>query len=133
MPAVAEEERPVCPLCERPNFHPSDHHLVPKSRGGRVTETICRDCHRAIHATFSNKELEREFHTCEALLAHEGLRRMIDFIAKQFNEQYPNRKRAISTVAMLAGAVLLARAVSDESLSDEILTACQEAAIAAIE
>jgi hypothetical protein len=74
---------PPCPLCERPNFHPSDHHLVPKSRGGKVTETLCRDCHRAIHATFSNKELERDYHTREALLAHEGLRRMIAFIAKQ--------------------------------------------------
>lgn len=78
-----EPERDPCPLCERPNYHPSDHHLVPKSRGGRVTETICRDCHLAIHATFSNKELEREYHTPEALLAHEGFRRMITFIAKQ--------------------------------------------------
>lgn len=72
-----------CPLCERPNFHPSDHHLVPKSRGGKLTATLCRDCHRAIHATFSNKELERDYHTREALLAHEGLCRMIAFIAKQ--------------------------------------------------
>jgi hypothetical protein len=72
-----------CPLCERPNFHPSDHHLVPKSRGGKLTATLCRDCHRAIHATFSNKELERDYHPREALLAHEGLRRMIAFIAKQ--------------------------------------------------
>jgi hypothetical protein len=72
-----------CPLCERPNFHPSDHHLVPKSRKGKVTQTICHDCHRAIHATFSNKELEREYNTVEALLAHEGFRRMVSFIAKQ--------------------------------------------------
>jgi len=74
---------PTCPLCERPNHYPSDHHLVPKSRGGRVTETLCRDCHRAIHATFSNKELERSYHTREALLAHEGFRRMVRFIARQ--------------------------------------------------
>ena len=72
-----------CPLCQRPNHHPSDHHLVPKSRKGKVTQTICRDCHRAIHATFSNKELEREFNTVETLLAHEGFRRMVQFIAKQ--------------------------------------------------
>jgi hypothetical protein len=72
-----------CPLCNRPNHYPSDHHLVPKSRGGRVTATICRDCHKAIHATFTNKELEKSYHTPEALLAHEGLKRMIDFIAKQ--------------------------------------------------
>ncbi len=73
----------TCPLCERPNLAPSDHHLVPKSRGGRVTATLCRDCHKAIHATFTNKELEKTYHTREALLAHEGFRRMVEFIGKQ--------------------------------------------------
>jgi hypothetical protein len=72
-----------CPLCGRPNHRPSDHHLVPKSRGGKVTETICRDCHDAIHATFDNRELEKEYATVDALMAHEGLAKMIRFIAKQ--------------------------------------------------
>jgi hypothetical protein len=82
MPAVPSPLDP-CPLCERPNHRPSDHHLVPKSRGGKVTATLCHDCHRAIHATFTNKELERAYHTPEALLSHEGFRRMIEFIARQ--------------------------------------------------
>ncbi len=76
-------EPPACPLCERANYHPSDHHLVPKSRGGRVTETICRDCHSAIHATFTNKELEREYATIEALMAHEKFAAMVRHIGKQ--------------------------------------------------
>jgi hypothetical protein len=57
--------------------------LVPKSRKGRVTETICADCHRAIHATFTNKELEREYSTVEALLAHEAFAQVVRFIARQ--------------------------------------------------
>jgi hypothetical protein len=65
------------------NFHPSDHHLVPKSRGGTVTQTLCRDCHQAIHATFTNKELEATYNTPETLLSHAGLRAMVKFIAKQ--------------------------------------------------
>lgn len=73
----------ACPICQRPNFHPSDHHLIPKSRKGKVTETICRDCHRAIHATFTNKELEREYNTVETLLAHEAFAKMVVFIARQ--------------------------------------------------
>ena len=73
----------ACPLCERPNFHPSDHHLIPKSRGGKVTATLCQDCHRAIHATFTNKELQAVYHTREALLGHEGFRKMVRFIARQ--------------------------------------------------
>lgn len=72
-----------CPICLRPNHHPSDHHLIPKSRKGKVTETICADCHRAIHAIFTNKELEREYSTVEALLAHEGFVKVVRFIAKQ--------------------------------------------------
>ncbi len=84
MKELAEAAEPLeCPLCRRPNHRPSDHHLVPKTRGGKVTETICSDCHRAIHATFSNKELERSFNTVEALLAHEGFAKMVAFIAKQ--------------------------------------------------
>jgi AcrR family transcriptional regulator len=61
------------------------------------------------------------------------LRRVIDFIAKQIDEQNPDRERAISTTAMLAGAVLLARAVWDETFSREILEACRAAAMKAIE
>ena len=72
-----------CPLCGRPNESPSDHHLVPKSRGGKVTETICRDCHTAIHSVFTNKELEREYSTIDALMAHEEFAKMIAHIAKQ--------------------------------------------------
>jgi len=72
-----------CPLCARPNRAPSDHHLVPKTRGGKVTETVCQDCHTAIHMTFSNKELERDLSTVEALLAHAHFQKLITFISKQ--------------------------------------------------
>lgn len=72
-----------CPLCKRTNQRPSDHHLVPKSRGGRETETLCMDCHRAIHTVFSNKELELSYNTVEALMANERLAKMIRFIATQ--------------------------------------------------
>lgn len=47
---LVEQIPDPCPLCTRPNYFPSDHHLVPKSRGGKVTKTICSDCHRMIHA-----------------------------------------------------------------------------------
>lgn len=46
----------------------SDHHLVPRCRGGKETETICEDCHRQIHAMYSNKQLE-DLCSVEALLA----------------------------------------------------------------
>lgn len=72
-----------CPLCKRPNLHPTDHHLVPKCRGGKETLTLCRDCHRAAHECFPNKDLAREYNTVKALMADAQLRRMVRFIAKQ--------------------------------------------------
>ena len=85
-PTIAElRERSVdpCPLCGRPNDDPTDHHLVPKSRGGKITKTLCRDCHKAIHAVFTNAELETTYNTVDALMSHAELATMIRFIAKQ--------------------------------------------------
>jgi hypothetical protein len=73
----------LCPLCERPNLHPTDHHLVPRCRGGKDTLTVCRDCHRAIHECFPNKLLEKEYSTVEALLGDSKLRQMVAFISRQ--------------------------------------------------
>lgn len=73
----------ACPLCARPNYFPSDHHLVPRCRGGKETKTICEDCHGAIHKTFSNKELEREYSTVDSLLAHPTFAGTVRFLSKQ--------------------------------------------------
>ena len=54
-------------------MNPSDHHLVPKSRGGKATLAICRDCHRAVHAVFTNKELEQKYHTVESRTAERSV------------------------------------------------------------
>jgi len=83
MKDLAEGEPARCPLCERPNEHPTDHHLVPKSKGGKVTETLCADCHRAIHAVFTNAELEKTYHTAEALLSHPTFAKTVAFLRKQ--------------------------------------------------
>ena len=45
-----EPER--CPLCGRvlePGASVDEHHLVPKSKGGKVKSLIHRICHRKIH------------------------------------------------------------------------------------
>lgn len=34
---------------------------------------LCRPCHKNIHATIENKELEREYNTLEALATHPGV------------------------------------------------------------
>lgn len=88
-----------CPICERPNYFPSDHHMVPKSRGGKTTETICEDCHKAIHAHFTNKELEETYHTPEALLSNEAFAKQVAFFQKQDPSRRTKTKKSKDRLA----------------------------------
>jgi TetR/AcrR family transcriptional repressor of nem operon len=54
------------------------------------------------------------------------VRRVFDSVAQQFDAATPDRERAIATLALCLGGLMLARAVKDRGLSDEILRACRE-------
>jgi len=83
-----------CPLCGREVPKVSDHHLVPKSRGGRETLPICLDCHKSVHAFFTNKELETTYNTVESLLADESFGKHIKWLSKQdSNRRYKTKRR----------------------------------------
>jgi len=71
-----------CPLCGR-TARLTDHHLVPRTRKGKETVPICEGCHRAVHAFFSNKELETRYNTVDALMADVGFAKQIRWIAHQ--------------------------------------------------
>ncbi len=79
---VASEGQVVCPLCEReiPPAQRDQHHLVPKSKGGRQTRLLHRVCHRQIHALFTEAELARQYATVEALLQHPGLQAFVAWV-----------------------------------------------------
>lgn len=69
---------PVCPICDRPipaGVPQSAHHLVPKLKGGKggPTDLLHHICHREIHASLTEAELARSYHTVEALRAHPRL------------------------------------------------------------
>ncbi|AKJ28372.1 HNH endonuclease [Caldimonas brevitalea] len=75
-----------------------EHHLVPKSEGGRDKTLVHRVCHRKIHATFSEKELAREYASWEALRGHPEIASFIAWVRKKPPEFYdrsvrPNRRR----------------------------------------
>ena len=53
---------------------------------------ICSDCHRQIHALYSNQELALRLFSIEALKNDEKLKKFIRFIKKQ-----PAMKRAVVT------------------------------------
>jgi hypothetical protein len=74
-----------CPIClhEYALAETSKHHVVPKSRGGRETERLCHPCHKQIHALFSEKELERQYNTIDALLEADAMKRWARWIRKR--------------------------------------------------
>ena len=96
----AEQVAP-CPLCGReivPGPTADEHHLVPRSEGGRDKTLVHRICHRKIHATFSEKELARDYASWEALRAHPEIEAFVSWVRKKPPEFYdgsvrPNRRR----------------------------------------
>jgi hypothetical protein len=84
-PGERRSETVRCPVClhEYALGETSRHHAVPKSRGGRETVRLCKPCHKQIHALFTEKELEREFPTVEALLEAEPMAPWVRWIRKR--------------------------------------------------
>ena len=75
----------ACELCQRENITLTKHHALPKEEGGDVEDIvmICSDCHRQIHALYTNKELAIRLNTLQALQADEKLQKFVKFIQKQ--------------------------------------------------
>ena len=74
----------------------SAHHMIPKSRGGKDTVYICSDCHSAIHAHYSNKELAKKFYSKELIIADEKLQKAFKFLSKQNTiRRFRNKKRKV--------------------------------------
>ena len=72
----------TCPLCERliPPSQRDEHHLVPKSKGGRQTQFLHRVCHRQVHALLTETELARQYATVDALLQHPELQTFVAWV-----------------------------------------------------
>ena len=90
-------ETQPCELCGRRVAELERHHLIPRARHrnkgnrrrfgrdeahGRVA-MLCGPCHRTLHATFAEKELERDYNTLEAIRAHEAIRKFVRWIRRR--------------------------------------------------
>lgn len=86
----SNEELGVCPLCERIMFKGSSdrHHLIPVSRGGKETVFLHKICHQKIHHTLTEKQLEKEFNTAEALLKNEEIIKFVKWVKKKDPRYY---------------------------------------------
>lgn len=92
---MSDAASPRCFLCGRPLGRKIEwHHVVPKSRGGRDTEPVHPICHRTIHASLSNKQLEREYSSADALRAHPEIATFIGWVAGKHPDFHaPTRRR----------------------------------------
>ncbi len=98
---LQDESEPICPLCERsiPAGVPqSQHHLVPRLRGGRHGETVLlhQICHNEIHATLTETELARDYASIEALRAHPRIAKFIRWVSRrppEFRSRTPGPRR----------------------------------------
>lgn len=92
---LANESQP-CAVCDRPLglVNVDRHHLVPKSRGGVDQYFIHRICHRKLHATFTEKELERELSTWEAIRAHEAIIKFVAWVKRKPSGYYDSTATA---------------------------------------
>lgn len=92
---------PVCPLCGRPiplDVAQSQHHLIPRLRGGKGGPTVLLHdiCHREIHASLTETELARDYNTIDALRGHPRLSKFIAWIQKRppgFRSRVPGKRR----------------------------------------
>lgn len=91
-----QPEPETCPLCGRsiPADQRDEHHLVPKSRGGRHTRALHRICHRQIQDLFSEAELEKSYFTVDALLDHPEMRKFVNWVIKKPPGFYDGTKKS---------------------------------------
>ena len=75
----------ICPICKRnvPPKYQEKHHLVPKSKKGKNTVEVCRNCGDMVHKLFSNKELTKAYNTIEAIIEHEAVQTWVQWINKK--------------------------------------------------
>lgn len=89
-------ELEVCQLCDRPipQILRDAHHLIPKSRGGVVTVSLHRSCHKQVHALFTESELEKNYSSIHALRSHPEMARFIQWIQDKPSDFNPPTKRS---------------------------------------
>ncbi len=80
------EEDLTCPLCGRVLLQGptvDEHHLVPRSQGGREKFLLHKVCHNKIHQVFKPRELARHYCTWEALRDHPEVSKFVDWVQKR--------------------------------------------------
>lgn len=57
-----------------------EHHLVPKSKGGKKTVCLHRICHDQIHSIFTDSQLAKKFSTIEAIVEDPAMHTFVTWV-----------------------------------------------------
>jgi hypothetical protein len=71
-----------CEFCGM-NTLTREHHLTPKSKGGKETATACETCESFIHKTWTHNELRDTYNSVEAILESEKFQKFLKWRLKQ--------------------------------------------------
>lgn len=84
----------LCPICGRElgTERIEEHHLIPKTFKGKDTISIHGICHRTIHATFTERELLKYYHTIERIVTDEKIERFIEWVKNKPSNFYVSTK-----------------------------------------
>lgn len=93
-----EAEPVICPLCERliPDGQIEEHHLVPKSRGAKITVPLHRICYSHLHAAFTDAQLAKKFSTIVAILEDPAIQKFVTWVKTKppgFDDEAEERTR----------------------------------------
>lgn len=85
-PPMPAADLPDCPLCGRPLIAGptiDEHHLLPRSRGGKEKFLIHKICHQKIHRALTEKDLERHYRDWASLRAHPQIALFIQWVRRR--------------------------------------------------
>jgi len=85
----------ICELCKR-KVLTQRHHLIPDTRHKNkknkknftrdevhVTIALCNLCHKTIHATFTEKQLEKSYNSLEKIISNTTIQKFVKWIKKR--------------------------------------------------
>lgn len=75
----------ICQLCERDVDVLTEHHLIPRVKGGLKGDRIdiCVQCSRQIHCMYDNKKLAKKLNTFEKLKKDRKIKNYIEWVRKR--------------------------------------------------
>jgi hypothetical protein len=83
-----------CLLCTRELTEKSEsaHHLIPKTFKGKEIVVLHKICHRKLHATITEREMKKYYHTIDRLLENEEIEKFVKWVQKKDPDYYDSSK-----------------------------------------